>query len=73
MGLTRESLEARGVPEVERTLHAAAPVAAWIARAGDASVLDGLAAAADPPAAQNLKSIVVPALVNMKTDPNLYP
>jgi glutamate-ammonia-ligase adenylyltransferase len=51
VGLTRESLEARGVPEVERTLHAAAPVAAWIARAGDASVLDGLAAAADPPAA----------------------
>jgi glutamate-ammonia-ligase adenylyltransferase len=49
--LTAETLAAAGVPDADRVLAAAAPLATWIATAPAAPLLEGLRAAADPPAA----------------------
>ncbi len=49
--LTADRLAGAGVPEPARVAAAAVPLAAWLATAGEAAVLEGLAAAADPPGA----------------------
>jgi glutamate-ammonia-ligase adenylyltransferase len=51
VALTAETLAAAGVPDVERVLAAAAPLASWIATAPATPLLDGLRVAADPAAA----------------------
>ena len=48
MGLTAEQLAAAAVPDPDRVLAALATCADWLDAAPAASVLDGLAAAADP-------------------------
>jgi glutamate-ammonia-ligase adenylyltransferase len=46
--LTADILASAGVPEPERVVNAAAPVAGWLARVPREPVVDGLARAADP-------------------------
>jgi glutamate-ammonia-ligase adenylyltransferase len=68
VGLTAGALEAAGVPEVDRVVAAMAPVAPWLGRAGDAVVLRGLAATADPVAALHaLEDLLAAADVGVET------